>query len=215
MDYQEGWEKYKPYTIKSKHVDVTSFAVVDAETSEYTSTFLNRFFTSIVKDSHGNDVLTRSYYVDQGMQDEMRRLMDFVQSDVKLGEFVEKIGLIDSLVSGGPTAIVSILATLTNVDYIDGLKLSLNSAPISRFLLAHAVRQTIEGNREALEYLDAWQGGRTQALKDIEDIVYHLLKSCDYVDDFATLVFNIGNVFTNHELPTTIAWLRSFDPWYN
>ena len=215
MDYQEGWEKYKPYTIKSKHVDVTSFAVVDAQTSEYTSAFLNRFFTRIVKDVNGNDVITRSYYIDEGMQDEMRRLMDFVQSDVKLGEFVEKIGLADALIGGGPTAIVAAFGALTNVDYVDGLRLSLNNAPITRYFLAESVRNTIESNWEALIYLDSWEGGRQQALADIQDIVYHLLKSCDYVDDFVTLVLNIGDIFTNHEFPTTIAWLRSFDPWYN
>ena len=213
----EKWKDHRPFTITSKHVKVPIFSIEDSSKQEYTSSFLRRFVEGLAVQPDGTPVISRDDYVNDDIQDILSRMMEFFNSDPDL----EKLNLqpSDLVDGGGAELIFAIWSTLHRVTLGNEIVIKFNYSATSRYLFAAAIRDIIGGKSdEELSVFDTYPSGektgRYQALDDIEDLIYHALRSADYVDDYTTLAYNVTDIITNHSTTQTLAWLRSYDDWY-
>lgn len=213
----EKWKEHKPFTITSKHIEVPLFDIVDSKRQEYTSSFLRRFVEGLAVQPNGTPVITRDDYVNDGIQDILSRMMEFFNSNPDFDKLnIQPSDVVDG---GGAELIFAIWSTLHRVDYGDEIIIRFNYSATSRYLFALAIRDIIGGKSdEELSVFDIYPSGektgRYQALDDIQDLIYHVLRSADYVDDYTTLAYNVTDIITNHSTTQTLAWLRSYDDWY-
>lgn len=210
----DRWKNYEPYRITKKHITYPTFQIEDDKRQELTMSYLYRFMDALVYDG-GEPNVTRDIYVDDGLQDAASRFMIYLNSNVNFKEFMNALNVKDFVSISGGEAIVAIFWTLSKTETVDGVvKLRVAHDPIASRLYASAIRDIVAGNSEIMTLLETYPGGKLQALRDIETITYRVVKSCDYIDDYATLVLNAADLLTNHATFNTLAWLRSYDSWY-
>ena len=83
-----------------------------------------------------------------------------------------------------------------------------------RSILAGIVANKVSDSQAIADDMESnYPGGMSQALIDVKNLVYYALGGVGTVNDAITLGYNITDIFKNHSMLQTLAWLRSEDNW--
>ena len=230
-------DKYKPYEITAKRLDLPNVtSIVDDDSKNYsTGNFINYMLNSIA------GKVGRETYESE-MQAPLRRIMMFLNSDNKLPDFMKEIStpeLIGKVLFNCPkgvfleTEVVSksksnnIFRMFIDV-WSDILTNSKNTRLVaklsdsSREQLVNAIIETLDkesimqkfDNYPTVEF-DCEISGREAAKRDLKAVLSNALKGVSDINELITFGSSIEGLFKNHASIQASAWLRSFDSWYD
>ena len=205
-------ERYTPYAITYKAINLFTKELADVERKTMTANFLYEFMNGLTKTADGDTVTDRESFVSSGMEAALRRLMVFFYSGVEFSDFsdVEPLKEIASLV------IEECKNALTDGAYWGKYgKMTVNlHSDLARILTEALVPRlrTVEAFRSLLsEYPD---GGADRAFDDLSILLYRFLYAISDIDDLVTFALNAVDLTGNHEFVSNLALLRSYDSWF-
>ena len=172
----------------------------------------------------------RNGYVDSGLQDAVRRLMQYQNSDGDIAGLIKDIDF-SSLLKSVLGSCWSELSKETTVDDpehsgtltetvkwvigSDDLAYTLNLSDETVDKVCDVVADYIRNNQALSTKLQNYPGGTEAAIDDVKLIAGKVLRSVSDADSFVTFLSNIDGIFRNHSMVQVIGWLRSYDSWYS
>ena len=228
---------YMPYDITQYKLDlIPNFKFVSKGTINEAN-FYNQFMSKLISNGSSNPI-TRAKYTAE-IEGPLRRLMEYSNdgNDLKaligtidMKEFGTNVGtscmadlLKDTNVNGLPgwskLAALSI-NPLHILEYFGEQKITFELSDDTREDLAAAIADELIQNEKFTAKLKNYpEPGKLtpagQAVYDIKCISKNVLNSVKDLDDILTLGLNLDGILKNHTFQQCIAWLRSFDDWYD
>ena len=230
---------YMPYDITKYKLDlIPSFEFVSkGKTNE--ASFYNKFLENLIANGSSNPI-TRDKYA-KLIEAPLRRLMEYCNDDndlkaligtIDMKDFGTDVGLAclsdllkDTKADGVPAwAKLGALSInpLHILEYFGEQKITFNLSDDTREHLSSAIAEELIQNEKFMRKLGRYPNANPgklapagQAVSDIRCIFKNVLNSVKDLDDILTLCLNLNGILKNHTFQQCIAWLRSFDDWYD
>ena len=221
-------EKYTPYEMTYKKLDLRHFEIKNVKKNVLPMEFIGNFITRLMY-NQGKCVMNRDRYQAK-LEGAVRNLMlfwfakpDFKKlvefdnyKDVIFDEFTHALGELAVHVKAygkaGDNAFEVAWKIITGSDDLV-YKIDLDDAVRRAF--ADIITGAIKKQTKITKYLDEVYPTKAKgALNDIATVVFEALCGENNLDDFITLAYNGDGIFKNHATYQAIAWLRVEDPWY-
>ena len=225
-----------PYKIKTMKLNVRSVSIEEAKDQQYTSAFLNNFVTGLHR-KYGKDFITRRDYAANGLQDAARNLMIFLNNGGKISDAKSCVGFWEVLFAFDDMPIGTIIRSVnvnyrggfweTLVDIIrnnsdnitytldlsDNAKKAIVDALVDAFFSkARFGNDDINANKDKV--FEKYPGGLERAKKDVRILLNSAMLNINEIDRYITFGYNVKKIMNNHSMTQTMAWLRSYDSWY-
>lgn len=210
--------KFVEMTNYKLSLQVDNFGIVKNNNGESTSAFLKRFMDRITLN------VDRYEFAKQGLEDALANIMVYLNRPNKMGTFTDEFSALD-IADCIAAAIVPLVVELGIVEIRDigsaiieaitgNVKDDYQMTSGVRSILAGIVANKVSDSQAIADDMESnYPGGMSQALIDVKNLVYYALGGVGTVNDAITLGYNITDIFKNHSMLQTLAWLRSEDNW--
>ena len=90
----------------------------------------------------------------------------------------------------------------------------LNLNKDARNLLVQSALDMLRDKAEIIDIFASYPGGEQSAFAEMQYSLPYILKGVQSTDLYATFVANVSGIFHNHSMIQTLAWLQSYDSWF-
>lgn len=200
-------------SVKAEHMP---YSMYDEKTGHNTNQILSKLIGNLTRS------ISREQYASSGLEDALRRMMKFLNSGVDKKEIKASVGITSTVLStvanlyGGKlflgARIVGALGTFF-VSPLTAFKL-LTPAQFSVDAIAAALRKTLSDNTKLCSLLSGYEGGAPKALDDLIFIAKNGLNGFSDLHELKFFFSNGTDIIRNHSFTQYIAWLESYDSWF-
>ena len=193
--------------------DIDWWLTIDNSGKCAPSDIINKFMNNL----SGN--VSRSDYVDTGIQDAARHVMSFLNTNgVHLDDIVKAFDIKGTLIGIAENMLPEYIK-----QYIQQIWDNISSPwNIPGFLppvpgietLIGALKDALNSNQKIHDIFQNYEGGVSQAIDDVLKVAFHGLDGFSSVQELLTFAYGIGSIYQNHCTLQSICWLRTYDSFY-
>lgn len=168
--------------------------------------------------------VSRTDYVKSGIQDACRRLMNFIFTNgIDADKLMKTVDLANLLNAAGPT-VKSILnhpvgtAIQKGISWLLGPDLGKSIDPLYtvKNSILTSVRDALKNDKGLDDLFKKYEGGKNAMMDDIYLVLDKVLDAgLGNIGDTVKLAMNFKNIYGNHSMMQTLAYMRVNDTWYN
>ena len=205
----------KLYEVKGYELNIKNFSIDEVEMKETTSAFIKKTIDGV------SGAVSRKEFVDSGLEKALANLMAYlIPNKDCIAKFKDEFGWMDLV-----QVIKDMLLPLLYEDVVDIVDSIFDTIGVTtktegftdgfKAELAKAIVERLRTKEKLIDELNnKYPGQSKQALKDIDTAIYYVLGGVKDIDETITLYKNIDGLIQNHSVLQAIAWLRSYDIWY-
>jgi hypothetical protein len=228
-------DEYMPYTVTNKKLNLRGFSLDnDPDNKRTTPEFIRDFVSCLIKSKKGETLISRNDYVkvDWGsncsLQKAFRNMVTFIFNGGKIDQIKDKLNWKDYLSAALHLPMKELEGSVTvyskdGNDIKNAFNLVFNSGDFhyelnlnkdARNLLVQSALDMLRDKAEIIAIFASYPGGEQSAFAEMQYSLPYILKGVQSTDLYATFAANVGGIFHNHSMIQTLAWLQSYDSWF-
>ena len=234
-DNSSKTDEYMPYTVTNKKLNLRGFSLDnDPDNKRTTPEFIRDFVSCLIKSKKGETLISRNDYVkvDWGsncsLQKAFRNMVTFIFNGGKIDQIKDKLNWKDYLSAALHLPMKELEGSVTvyskdGNDIKNAFNLVFNSGDFhyelnlnkdARNLLVQSALDMLRDKAEIIAIFASYPGGEQSAFAEMQYSLPYILKGVQSTDLYATFVANVSGIFHNHSMIQTLAWLQSYDSWF-
>ena len=201
---------------KAEHMP---YSMYDEKTGHNTNQILSKLVGNLTRN------ISREQYASCGLEDAIRRMMKFLNSGVDKKEIKASVGITSTVLStvanlyGGKVGFGVRIATATANLLCFNLAGAITAfippkVTVSFDDIADALRTTLNDNEKLCSLLSSYEGGAPKAIDDLIFIAKNGFKGFSDLHELKFFFSNGTDIIRNHSFTQYIAWLESYDSWF-